>query len=94
MGDEKMIIYTRPPPFNVLFPLREKGMMLSGRLRELFDRPFKVVFPSSAHILAWGKGRYVQACGHSAKKKGGAVESFVIAKKGWPVDNNKAYSLH
>ena len=69
-------------------------MVLSGRLRELFDRPFKVVFPSSAHIPTWGKGRYVQACGHSAEKKGSAVESFVIAKKGRPVDNNKAYFLH
>jgi len=40
-------------PFNVLFPLREKGMVLSGRLRELFNRPFKVVFPcGKAEVLS------------------------------------------
>ena len=39
-------LFTTPPnrPFNVAFPA-EKRDVLSGRLRELFDRPFKVVFP-------------------------------------------------
>jgi len=44
-------------------------MVVSGRLRGLFDRPFKVVFPSSAPGLARGKGRAVQACGPSAGKQ-------------------------
>ena len=59
--DVRIIYYPAQPPFNVRFPLREKGrccregygslplrekgMVLSERLRGLFDRPFKVVFP-------------------------------------------------
>ena len=65
---ERAIIYSHPPPFNVLFPLREKGGMLSNML-SLRGSPQTAVAIRTPPEAQGMRKRYLSIPSHHPSKK-------------------------